>query len=230
MTAIGMPVIRLLRAGLPCGFAALMAPCLAGESPRSGQSDYFANPYIAFGVDPRTQQVTGYVSAHRTGPGRTDSCEFMFRGRLSSDGKARLAIIDPLKEDPGSQGTAGIEAALLSVSNKTVKMHVPKSLAPGDCDWILEFLEGPNVTTTARALSISADIERSGAWIALARIRSKRAFFHRMPDTRTVRKAYVVAGDLVYVMEEKPGWYHVRYGDAAKASAGWVRASDIAAF
>lgn len=208
--------------------AVLMAPCPAGEMPRSGQSGTSANPFIALGINPRTQQLTGYVSALRTGPGASDSCEFMFRGTLSADGKARLAIKDLLNESGSSPGTAGSEAAILSASNNTVKINLPRSLAPGDCDWILELLEGPKVHATAKAFAVSADIERNGDWIAVALIRSKRAHFHRMPDTRTARKAFVVAGDIVYVTEEKSGWYHVRYRQGAKETSGWIRASDTA--
>lgn len=222
--------MRSLHGALLLGLAVWTAPCLAGEPPRSGESDYSANPYIALGVHPRTQQVSGYVFARRTGPGATDTCEFTFRGNLGADGMARLAVMDPMKEDRGSPAPAGSHFALLSASGKSVKIHLPKSLAPGDCDWILEMLEGPNVRTTARAFAISADIERDGDWIAVTRIRGKRAFFHRMPDARAVRKAFVVTGDIVHVMEEKPGWYHVRYGDAAKGTSGWIRSSDTAAF
>lgn len=59
--------------------AALSLPITnAANLEQSAQNEIFGNPFIVTGFNPQTNMLTGYVSALRTSPGRTDECKFVF--------------------------------------------------------------------------------------------------------------------------------------------------------
>jgi len=66
----------------------------------------------------------------------------------------------------------------------------------------------------------------SGKWISVFAIGSKRAPFYQTTEESSVRKAFLVQGDLVYVYDEKPGWYYVKYEGGNKTTVGWIKKSD----
>lgn len=226
------------RAGVAAALLALVglvgaqaqAQPTGGGGFHSGQSELSGKPFLALGVHPLTRQVTGYIAALRTAPGRTDECKFLFRGTPGADGKVRLAIKDVATGTTSPPATAAGAPAILSAAGSAVRIELPSTLAPGDCDWILGFLDGTGVRTAEDRFILSVDIGHKEDWIAVALVRARRAYFHDMPDARTVRKGFVVAGDLVHVLEEKPGWYRVRYGDGARETSGWIRAVDTVQF
>lgn len=77
---------------------------------------------------------------------------------------------------------------------------------------------------------MSLEAKTANDWIGIAAIRSKRALFYGGPDTAAVRKSFLVAGDVVYITEEKPGWYRVRFTHAIRETTGWIKASDTVQF
>ena len=208
----------------------LAASSIAGTSLHSATNDFVENPFVAVGVNPATHVVTGYFSARRTAPGGTDACKFLFRGRVGQDGKVRLTIRDALTGQQSAPAQGQQNPATLTIAKSSVRIELPETLAPGDCDWILEWVGGPHITKEKRGFTLSVDTGPQDDWIGVAAIRSKRAYFHDAPDAASVRKAFLVAGNIAYVTEEKPGWYHVRFTHAARVTTGWIRKSDTVQF
>lgn len=210
--------------------AAFASSCVAAPAIRSAGNAFSDNPFIAVGVNPATHVVTGYLSALLTAPGRTDACKFVFRGLVTPEGQARVSIRDAAPASPGDRGRPAAAAAVLTAAGGTLRIDLPKPLAPGDCGWVLESVGEPHIAATATGFRITADGTANTDWIGVVAIRSRRAFFHEAPDAATVRKAFLVAGDVAYVMEEKTGWYRVRFTHAARETAGWIKAEDTVQF
>lgn len=186
---------------------------------------------MAVGFNPATGIVTGYLSALYSAPGRADACKFVFRGALTASGTARLSIKDVVPENEnGPASTMEGEFALLTTAKGKLRIDLPVSLAPGDCDWIIGMMEGPRVSTNGRTFVVTADTGPASDWVAVATIAAKRAFFHDAPDIRSIRKSFLVAGDVTDVTEEKPGWYRVRFTHAEKQTTGWIKISDTFQF
>lgn len=206
--------------------SALAAPGLASAQARSVANALFDNPFVAIGVNPASGVVTGYLSALYTAPGRTEVCKFVFHGHMTPAGTARLAIQDAVVDNDNGPPGAGGEVALLTAAKGKLRIDLPAALAPGECEWIIGMLAGPNVAPVKNAYVVTVDTGPAGDWIAVTMIAAKRAFFHDAPDARSVRKAYLVAGDVAYVLEERPGWYRVRYTHVKRESTGWIRRAD----
>lgn len=224
---------RLMLTRLFGGFllaTTLMTSCFAAADIRSTANDFSDNPFIAIGVNPVTRVVTGYVSALRIVPGRTDVCKFVLRGALTASGKVLLSVKDAVLENQNEGALDGKEFAILTARQDTIQIDLLNALAPGDCDWILGWAGGPNISANSKGYSLSVDARSKADWIGVVVIRNKRAFFHNAPDSATVRKAFLVSGDVAYVIAEKTGWYHVRYTHALKETVGWIKVSDTIQF
>lgn len=222
-----VPVSKLL--GFLIG-STLATSCIAAPGIHSAKNDFSDNPFMVIGVNPKTMIVTGYFSALLTAPGKTDECKFLFRGAFTSDGKIPVSIKDAVLENQNSSARQGKESAALKITKREISVDLPKSLAPGDCDWVLESVGGPNINIGERSFRLSVDAKPDSEFIGVVAIHSNRAFFYSKPDATAARKAFLVAGDVAYVTEEKPGWYYVKFTHAIKETVGWIKASDTIQF
>lgn len=222
-----MPLGRSTGIALAAVFA---SPCLGAPAIHSAGNAFSDNPFIAIGVNPATHVVTGYVAALLTAPGRTNACKFVFRGPVMPDGQARLSIRDAVPGSAADRARPGAGSTVLTATGATIRLDLPKPLAPGDCEWVLDSVGVPHIATTATGWRLTVDGTANADWTGVVAIRSRRAFFHDGPDAATVRKAFLVAGDVAYVMEEKGSWYRVRFTHAARETAGWIKASDTVQF
>lgn len=75
--------MMLARSVMVVIFAAMLQcfwfPVLATELKQSAKSDMWDNPFLAYGYNPNSKVVTGYLAALRTAPGRTDVCKLVFK-------------------------------------------------------------------------------------------------------------------------------------------------------
>jgi hypothetical protein len=208
----------------------LTASCFAASDLRSGSNEFFDNPYMAVGVNPATKVVTGYVMALYSAPGRADACKFVFRGNLTQDGKVLVALKDATPANAGKNAQGGKEAAVLTAAKGTLNLDLPASQVPGDCDWMMGMASSDHLVSDAHGFKLSVDVAPEHDWVGVAVVRSKRAMFHDAPDDKTVRKGFLVAGDMAYVTEERSGWYHVKYVHGKKETAGWIKVTDTIQF
>jgi hypothetical protein len=199
--------------------------CIAAVSDlvTSGKTEILANPFIAYGVNPVTHVITGYIIALRTVPGRTDVCRFAFMGNTRS---AHWVSVKYLSEFGGYEVSGSTSTADIIMKANDLSIKIKKRVLGGDCDWILPFTVGPSVTESKEEVSISLSSVITGDWIGVSSVASVRARFHDRPDAASVQRAFLVQGDLIYVYEERPGWYYVKYEGRKKTVVGWIRKSD----
>lgn len=211
-------------------FFSILSVVNGSEIKQSSRNEIFENPFVVVGFNPKTNILTGYVVALRTTPGKTDECKFIFMGERKKSPMSVLvknAVSSPLAGIVEPQENSRGELTLDSMQNKLL---IKKQALPGDCEWILSFIGEEKIPYDKNVFSISIDGGIPGDWLAVSVIQSKRAFFHKEPDETTVSKAFLVGGDLVYVFEEKAGWYYVKYKMRKKETVGWIRKIDTVQF
>jgi hypothetical protein len=200
-----------------------LSQAAANESLTSGRTGLEDNPFIAYGVNPKTQLVTGYLIGLRTAPGRTNECRLIFFGRFTSPD---LFIAKFLSEVDGFEQNESRTRAVVQSNGGHFQMIMKKDQMGGDCEWILPFINQPRVKESGGEVEVSFGKLLTGRWIGVFAIRSERAPFYQTTEESSVRKAFLVQGDLVYVYDEKPGWYYVKYEGRNKTTVGWIKKSD----
>lgn len=194
--------------------------------PASGRSDHIANPFVITGFNPATQMLTGFVSAVRIAPGRTDECSFVFSGMLKKSNKLKISYIYRIG-DEAMESTIEQDGLLVYSDVGQPKLQIQKPLAHEDCDWILPFVGEPHIEESEQAISISLRERSVGDWIGVYAIKSKRARFYRLPDNSSAKKSFVVSGDVVYVYKWEADWCYAKFEKNGKATEGWLRKADI---
>jgi hypothetical protein len=195
----------------------------ASDLRNSGKNDITDNPFIAYGVNPITQVVTGYLVALRTSPGRTDECKFVFSGNLKDASRFKMKY---LSEFDGYGPGGSISQGVVKSAAGNLFMEIKKDRLGGDCEWILPFISEPRVKENADQIAIDFGKLSFGDWTGVFSIRSERARFHRAPDESSVQNVFLVQGDLIYVYQETPDWYFVKYSGRKRDSIGWIKKSD----
>jgi hypothetical protein len=196
---------------------------IADELQLSGKNWISDNPFIAYGVNPKTNVITGYLIGLRTAPGRTDECRFVFAGNL----KNRDALVAKyLSEIKGYEEGGSTSRAVAKGMDSRLVMRIKKDRMGGDCEWILPFVGEPRVDEADGEVLISFGDLMRGGWIGVFAIRTKRAMFHKTTKESSAKRAFLIQGDLIYVYDEKPGWYYVKYEEGKKATEGWIKKSD----
>ena len=222
-----MKTITMLFAGALAA-AVLIAPMASAADIQSGRTEIFDNPFIATGFNPQTRALTGYVQGLRTAPGRTDACQFIFSGKVDKPG-AVAVVIREIPAGVAKPDAAGYRGSITLGTQHPNLLIDPKQL-PGDCEWILPEIGEPKVRESGKNISLPIEKSETGAWIAVNVIASKRAFFHNKPDAGSACKTFLVAGDVAYVHEEKPGWIYVKYHSKKKETIGWIKKADTVKF
>lgn len=212
-------------------FAALSIPMTsAANLELSAQNEIFDNPFIVTGFNPQTNILTGYVSALRTAPGRTDECKFVFSGRVKEKNSLPISIKNAVSTSINSSAELmEITKGRVTSDGKQKKITIHQAALPGDCDWILSFISGEKVTQKGEEFTLLIDGGVIGDWLAVYVIQSKRAYFHRSPKVFTAAKSFLIAGDLIYVYAEKKDWYYVKF-KGRKETSGWIKKSDTVQF
>lgn len=212
-------------------FALLFRIAQADEITQSTQNEIFENPFFMIGFDPNTNVITGYVSALRTAPRRTDECKFAFSGRVENKAAATVFAKTALRnESDGSIGSSGATKGEIRSDLKRIELIFDQTGLPGDCDWILEFVGEPKVSQKGKRISISLENGTTGDWKAVFVVRSKRAYFHKESNELSVGRAFLISGDPVKVYVEKSNWYYVKFSGRKKETSGWIKKTDTIQF
>lgn len=101
---------------------------MAGDLSISGANDISDNLFMAYGFNPVTQLVTGYLVALRTSPGRTDECRFVFAGNLKSANKFSVKY---LSEIDGFEKSGSMSPAVVNNVDGDLYMNVRKNRREG---------------------------------------------------------------------------------------------------
>lgn len=203
----------------------------AGELAGSMKNELFENPFIAIGVNPQTNTLSGYVSVTNPAPGNIDRCSFSFTGKTGQKANTPVSVRNAVKND-GSDTLDGSASSMASVdfSVGKIMLTIAESALPGDCDWILPFIGGAHIVKSGKNYMLSVNAGIKGDWTGVGVIASKRAYFHDSADTASVKKSFLVAGDVMYVYQEKPDWLYVKFEGSKKETAGWIKKSDTLRF
>ena len=189
----------------------------------SGRNEIWDNPFVAYGVNQQTQMVTGYLMGSRIAPGATDECRLVFSGNLKNPNVFAAKYLSELDgfEKSGAMGTA-----ILQSSGGQLQIKMKKDQMGTGCEWILPFINEPHVKEDNDEVEVSFGKLLSGKWTGVFAIRAKQASLYQKTEESSIQKAFLIQGDLVYVYNEKPGWYYVRYEGRKKATVGWIKKSD----
>lgn len=193
----------------------------AGELNYSAKSDISDNPFLAYGYNPKTKIISGYLAAFRTTPGRTDECKLVFKG-----GANRLSVKYLEETWVAEAGKENDSGAALEIRESEPYLKFNIESMGGDCEWILPFKVGKRVSVTVDEVAVTMRVAYSGDWIGVYVVNAKKAKFHSEPDSAAVKKAYLVEGDVIYVYDEKRDWYFVQYDNGKRKTSGWIRKSD----
>jgi predicted RNA-binding protein len=185
------------------------------------------NGVVIIGVNPKSRTLSGYYESSDVTGRVTAECKFFFSGEIKAQNAVNVQIItahpDFLEE---KSKTVSGKVELQSKSDHSTLVIYPEQI-PRSCDWLYSGLPSyvpPSDFTLENGLH--NEIKRKGDWQAVNIIRSKRAYFYAQPNDRSRGKTYVVIGDLVYIYDENPDWYYVKYLGAKKEITGWIKKID----
>lgn len=196
----------------------------AFELKRSANTDSWDNPFIAYGYNPKTKITTGYLAALRTSPGRTDECKLVFSGDI---GKSRKFSVKYIAETgPSGNPEPPRKFVASTPANDSWNFKFSKKDMGGDCSWVLPFVVESEAPANPDDVEVAIKAQNVGDWISVYAIKEKKAHFHGEPDSSTVKKAFVVKGDVIYVYEEQFDWYFVKYNNGKSKTEGWIKKSD----
>lgn len=199
-------------------------PVIANDLKHSGATELWDNPFIAFGYNPKTKITTGYLAALRTAPGRTDACKLIFSSDLNKKNEFVVKYLDE-KKSHKTPGQVRHTASLVVENNITYLRFLKKDVG-GDCDWILPFVVESELSEDSNKIMVEVEAQRGGEWISVYTIAVEKAKFHSQPDSSSEGNAFLVKGDVIYVYDEKPEWYFVKYDEGKKKTEGWIKKSD----
>jgi len=198
-------LMRTLAGGVVLTVAAAAFPASSHPATDSeiASGDYGGDMLIA--VDPASHIVRGYYQSS-TGNGRFN-CIFYFSG------KANGAIRSYFPETPEEvvMGTLSRESDG-SVNVRLVTEH-------GGCWNVQHFAD--------KDQPAEFTLQTAYPWVAVAVIKSARAYLYDSPISKVPRKAYVVKGDGVGIHGRRPGWLQVDFVGGGKTVSGWIRSSDV---
>jgi len=198
-------LMRTLAGGVVLTVAAAAFPASSHPATDSeiASGDYGGDMLIA--VDPASHIVRGYYQSS-TGNGRFN-CIFYFSG------KANGAIRSYFPETPEEvvMGTLSRESDG-SVNVRLVTEH-------GGCWNVQHFAD--------KDQPAEFTLQTAYPWVAVAVIKSARAYLYDSPISKVPRKAYVVKGDGVGIRGRRPGWLQVDFVGGGKPASGWIRSSDV---
>jgi hypothetical protein len=192
------------------------------ETPKSGRWISPLGENAAIGMNGDSKAITGfYHYVNRAMPGYLFHADFtiLFSGKLLKNNIFSIYAIDTGK--PSSKSVSGI--LFFGGSQK----FSSKALA----EQLFRIKLNENLPSCSDAVDVS-DFElqfstnNDGDWKYVSAVRTKRAYFHSEPSDSTVDKAFLVAGDLIYIYDENPGWYYVKYQGRKKETVGWIKKSD----
>lgn len=195
----------------------------------SGKNEIFDNPFIVTGFNKASGVVTGSISATRTALGETNECRIVFSGERRSPDVLKVRYFQVGAED-GVENVSKIDQATVIQEVSGLKINFNKKKIIGECDWLLAYVNAPSIEQRGSELTVLVPKLKIGDWIGIYAIKSRRANFHKMAVGADVEKVFLVAGDTIYVYDEQPGWYYVKFQGRKKQTVGWIKKADTVQF
>ena len=199
-----MIVIRVLSLLLMLQTALLYAHPVSGK---------YSNGLV-LAYDEQHQRLTGYYESY-TGWDESlkaprFSCIFYIEATSDLSPPNKIRTWYPGDEDEGPV----IEGELIW-SDKPTAFSIKLFSEHGGC-W--------NVQPFARE-NVSFELNEPTDWLSLEIIAVEKAYFHRRPSEKSKTKAYVIARDVIRVIERRPNWVYAEYwhSKTEKTTRGWIK-------
>ncbi|HEX8530111.1 MAG TPA: hypothetical protein VF646_08805 [Cytophagales bacterium] len=187
----------------------LLLGTLAFDTPRIASGRY-ETLHLAY--NPATRKVTGYFEQSGGYDENTKapmfSCAFYLEGEMQ-----RHAV--PIRTYyPAARPEDVINGTLRVINGSEVSVKLPQE--HGGCWNVQHFADEP----------VPFGLTGKTDWLEIRYVTAAKAYFHADTLESTRRKAYVVAGNVVYLDRRQGGWAHGRYYGKA-VTAGWLKLDQL---
>lgn len=185
-----------------CGFSLLMAAFSSYAT--TLHSGVYEGLLLA--VSP-TGNITGhYAESAEDSVKRT--CTFFLAGHLSAQQPNRI-----------TSWSSSVLPGYIAANSMGVTLTIPDGQNHAGCMSVLM----PEIAT-----GLELETTQQTHWQTLMQVSSPRAYLSSTPDAATRRKAWIVKGDVVGVIQKQAGWTKVEcINSSGKTTLGWVSSNDL---
>lgn len=197
----------------------------------TGQGAHGENGSLIIGVNSKSKALSGYYESSDITGNIAAECKFYFEGRFESKNIAIVSVATAYPEflKEKIEVIHGRIEFQRNSDKSTVVVFLNQ--IPQSCDWLYSGLPSYAPPKDFKLKDGLIHVfERNGNWQTIKVIQTQRAYFHKTPGRSTVGKAFVIAGDLIYVYDENKDWYYVKFQSRKKEIVGWIRKSDTIQF
>ncbi len=187
----------------------LLLGTLPVDTPRIASGKY-ETLHLAY--NPVTRKVTGYFEQSGGYDENTQaplfSCGFYLEGEVKSNAVSIKTYYPAARPEEVIGGTLRI----ITGSEVSVKL----SQEHGGCWNVQHFADEP----------VPFGFTGKTDWLEIRYVTAAKAYFHTDTLESTRRKAYVVAGNVVYLDQRRGGWAHGQYYGKS-VTAGWIKLDQL---
>lgn len=192
------------------------------DAPFSGEERSSFGPIAGIGFDEKTSHISGFYhfkQAQMPDHSFHADCQILFAGKL--EGRSTIPVMATELSGSNQRTVKGILEYRGRVSSSASQLP----------EQVFSLRLSENLPGCSRAVDVSDfdfdfSINTAGDWKFLTAANSKRAYFYSNHDESTKGRSYVVRGDLLYVYDESPGCYYVKFRAGKKETVGWIKRSD----
>jgi len=180
------------------------------ESPKFISGKYDNELHLAF--NPNNNIVTGYFNSATGYDESTDrpkfTCVFYLEGKLENN-KVNIESYYPLKKE---------DDLILGAINLIDNSHLSIKLSEdhGGCWNVQPFSNAP----------INYELSEKHTWIEIRYISKEKANFYSDKNDSSMRKSYLIKGDIVYIDRIEDNWAYCNYY-GVKTTTGWIKLESL---
>ncbi|XWJ93357.1 hypothetical protein ACRARH_14735 [Phytobacter ursingii] len=151
--------------------------------------------------------ITGYY-AESAEDGVKRTCSFSLSGQVSAQETNAI-----------TSWSSSVLPGQISASTDGVKLTIPDGQTHAGCINVLM----PEINT-----GLELETTQETHWQALAQANAERVYLSSTADVATRRKAWIVKGDVVGVLQTQAGWTQIEFiSGTGKTIRGWVNNKEI---
>lgn len=192
-----------------------------------GEGAHGDNGSLIIGVNKKTKMYSGYYETNDITGSITAECKFLFTGYMQHNNSVNLHIASAHPDFIQDRSKVIQGKMRLQLNKDKPKLIISPEQVPVSCEWLYQGLPSYRPPESFKFKDgLLHEFVRDGDWIAVGVVRSKRAYFYPKPNAARRGKAFIVAGDLIYIYGEKPSWYWVKFNAGKKETVGWIKKMD----
>lgn len=154
-----------------------------------------------------TGDITGYY-AESAEDSVKRTCAFFLAGHVSGQ-----------QPDTITSWSSSVFAGQIAANTTGVTLTIPDGQNHAGC---------LNVLMPEIATGLELETTQQTRWQALMQVSGPRAYLSSTPSAATRRKAWIVKGDVVGVLQTQAGWTEVEFvNGSGKTTRGWVSSHDV---